>query len=1004
MSGNTALTASLRFLLTAAAYALVGMAALLLAIPTGHASPLFPSAGIALVCVLFYGPRLTAAVALGSFALNLWHSHQQGITGAAGYLLPACIALGAAAQAWVGAFLVRRYVAPPFTLDAPREIGRFLLLGGALACLVSGSVAVSALALFGAVPREQLAYTWWIWWSGDTLGVLIAAPIVLCLIGQPRSDWAARRLTVALPLAVATLLLSLAIIEVSRWDEQRVQVNFERDAVNLSNAVQLRMQAHLDALDAMYGVYAASEEAEITREEFRRAATPWLHKLPGLQAIGFHQRVARSDIPAFEMQVRKEGLADFHVFDRPEHPVPGDAEVMAMRYIEPLAGNASALGVNVFSIPASRAAIGLSQRSDQAIASAAFRLTQDTPDRAGKAGSEQAGVVVYRAVYKGSPRTPEERIAATRGTAFITLRMGDAMHAVAGDMPAYLGLCLLDADPAAPRRRLVGPEGCEQASASRATTLRHVTALAFAGRQWELRVTAPHNALASSQQGSAGLFSGIGLLATTLLGALLLVVTGRTQRIEVAVRERTTQLEEEIHERRIIDAALRESEQRFRSIFNTVPIGVVYTDLDWRVRQPNAAFCRLTGYSPEELSTMTLEQLTHPEDREADRDAYRQLIAGEMPTYRRNRRYLARNGRVLRVNVTIALLHDERGQPRRAVGVVEDISEHLRLLEAEQRREAAEASNRAKSEFLSRMSHELRTPLNAMLGFAQLMSLDDQRPLSERQAQWVAQIQHAGWHLLEMINDVLDLSRIESGTVSLQVESLDLAELVRASAVLIEAEAAKRGISLLLDLAPDARAVLGDATRVKQILTNLLSNAVKYNRDGGSIRLRARPDRSREGVEIEISDTGIGMNETQLASLFQPFNRLGRERSGPDGTGIGLVIARRLAELMGGSLRASSVENQGSSFTLTLPQAHAPDAVPSELDRLGLLTDDTTYHRRRVHYIEDNETNAEVMRGMLLQRPQVALEISSTGLDGLAAIKQHRPDLVLLDMHLPDID
>jgi CheY-like chemotaxis protein len=174
---------------------------------------------------------------------------------------------------------------------------------------------------------------------------------------------------------------------------------------------------------------------------------------------------------------------------------------------------------------------------------------------------------------------------------------------------------------------------------------------------------------------------------------------------------------------------------------------------------------------------------------------------------------------------------------------------------------------------------------------------------------------------------------------------------------------------------------------------------VKYNVDGGRIHLATRVQ--GDWVELMVTDTGLGMSSEQMASLFQPFNRLGRELTGTEGTGIGLVISQRLAELMGGELTAASHVGRGSSFMLRLPAAGNPGTVPSDLD--GLAADRNDYQQRHVHYVEDNETNVEVMRGILAQRPQVQLDVSVTGLDGLAAIRARRPDVVLLDMHLPDI-
>jgi CheY-like chemotaxis protein/two-component sensor histidine kinase len=260
-----------------------------------------------------------------------------------------------------------------------------------------------------------------------------------------------------------------------------------------------------------------------------------------------------------------------------------------------------------------------------------------------------------------------------------------------------------------------------------------------------------------------------------------------------------------------------------------------------------------------------------------------------------------------------------------------------------------------------------------------------------------------------MINDVLDLSRIESGTLNLQSDALDLHEAVAAALSLVEQDARRRGITITQELADSAARVTGDATRVKQILINLLSNAVKYNTEGGRIHVASRRGSAgggggghRDCVEITITDTGLGMTPQQLSQLFQPFNRLGRERSSLEGTGIGLVISQRLAELMGGSVRARSTAGEGSSFILTLPRASPAESTPAGLDEIAPETG--SYHQRIVHYVEDNETNVEVMRGILARRPQVQFDVSVTGLDGLAAIRARRPDLILLDMHLPDID
>ncbi len=979
-----------RVLATFVAYGLLSLAALSLAIPPGYASPLYPSAGVALAATLAWGPWQALSAAAAALAVNTYLSWS-GDTGASMWLPPA-ISVGVALQAWAAAVLVRRHLKAPFTLEKPQQILRFMMIGGPLACFISASVGTLALTQFSAIERDQWLVTWFTWWCGDSLGVLIAAPIVLSFIGQPREEWMPRRITVALPLAATTALLWLAISAVSRWEDERAEATFSRDASALANNVVLGLRRHLDALDAMHGVYLASQE--VSRSEFTAASEPWHAKLKGLQALGWHIRVDRREVPALESRMQAEGLPGFRVFDRPEGRslTVQDREVVAMQFVEPMPGNSQALGVNVLSIPAAREAIERARRTGGAVATSGFRLTQET--------GEQTGVVVYRAVYDGWPRTEDQRMATMRGLVFVTLRLGDTLDRLVGESPRGLSLCLYDLDA---DRALAGDPRCPTSASRRTRTQVHLEPFRFAERRWELRIHS--EARAGVDAGwNTWMFSVLGLLAVAMLGTLLLFITGRTLRIEAAVRDRTRRLEHEVHERRLTEEALRDSERRFRNIFNTVPIGVVYTDLEGQIMQANPGFSQLTGFGADELVLMSTSALTHPEDREADVELLQRLARGELPMYRRDKRYLTKDGQVRWVRVLVRPLRDGGGTPYRTVGVVEDITEHLRLQEAERGREAAEAANRAKSEFLSRMSHELRTPLNAMLGFAQLLALDPgSQAQGGRQRDWIEQIQKAGWHLLNMINDVLDLSRIELGAIKLEPVQVSVLAALGESVAMVTAEAARRNVHIEIQGIDDALQLLGDTTRVKQVLTNLLSNAVKYNRDGGVVRVHAHGRRvnGRAWVQVSVADQGLGMSADQLANLFQPFNRLGRERTGLAGTGIGLVISKRLAESMGGSLNVTSTEGVGSCFTLELPgvdtslpaSAAEPEPPPPRPAQYG---------PRSVHYIEDNEVNVELMRGVLAHRPQVTLTVSPTLAQGLQRLQARSPDLLLLDLHLPD--
>ena len=983
-------------LLTALAYGaasfLVG--ALALDGPAGYASPLYPSAGIALAAVLAYGRAALPGVALGAIAFNTglvlerWSGNTLVLMA-----VPLAVGLGAALQAAVGAALVRRHVTRPLVLDAPRDIVRFALLGALLACCISASCGTLALLLTGQLAAAAWLGNWLTWWIGDALGVLICAPLALTLVGRPRPDWASRRLTVGLPLLLALALLVGGILELQRLERQRLLATFERDADRLSAAIETRLSLPLHALQALHGV--ARVKPALDREALNKAAAWWLAGSPALQAAGYSERVPLDGVAAFEAQARAQGFEAYRVFDRDDGRARhADQEVLALRLIEPLAGNSTALGVNTWSIPVARVAIEATRDSGQPAATAGFKLTQ--------ASGDETGVVLYQALYRGEPADTAARRSALRGVVFVTLRAERALAGIALPDTAYLGWCLVDTAPGVERARLGGPPGCEQ-TAPQPSLLEARRRLELGGRELELRVSAAAPTVPGYQREASWLLSLVALGSASLLGALLLTVTGQSRRTERAVQHATRDLRHEIHERAAAESALRDSEQRLRNILDHAPIGVMFMDPAGQLIDCNAQLAQMIGQSATELRGRLVVDLVHPDDRERVRQMRRELRAGtESALLEPLRLRSAGHPEGLSVRAIASGLRNPQGELVRLVGVVQDITEHLRLQSSEQALQRAEAANRAKSEFLSRMSHELRTPLNAMIGFAQLLGLDREPALAAHQRDWTQQIQRAGWHLLEMINDTLDLARIESGAVRLSLAPLGLPALVAACRAMVATPAAARQVKFTETIDPDAVAVLGDATRLKQVITNLLSNAVKYNREGGSVTLTAHRVRNGSGadhIEIAVADTGLGMSPSQQAALFQPYNRLGREASGIEGTGIGLVISRRLTELMGGTLEASSAEGQGSIFTLRLPAAaQAEQPVARYTD-----TSPAPYQQRLVHYVEDNETNIEVMRGVLAQRSQIRLEISKLGLDGLAAVRASRPDLILLDMQLPDI-
>jgi CheY-like chemotaxis protein/nitrogen-specific signal transduction histidine kinase len=326
----------------------------------------------------------------------------------------------------------------------------------------------------------------------------------------------------------------------------------------------------------------------------------------------------------------------------------------------------------------------------------------------------------------------------------------------------------------------------------------------------------------------------------------------------------------------------------------------------------------------------------------------------------------------------------------------------LEQLIAERTTKLADAS-RAKSEFLSRMSHELRTPLNAILGFAQLLEMDS---LNTDQHESVEQILKAGRHLLDLINEVLDIARIEAGRLVVSIESVSVKEVIQEGLDLVAPLAVARDIQLKVEAAGISdRFIFVDRQRLKQVLLNLLSNAVKYNRPGGSVALSYAEVQGGR-LRINVSDTGPGIPPDRLGQLFTPFERLGAEQTGVEGTGLGLALSKRLVEAMRGTLGVQSTVGQGSTFWMEFPLSEST-ARQAELGSAGgpRPVEVATASRGTftVLYIEDNLSNLELIQRLLARRPEIKLLSAMQGRLGLELAREHRPDLILLDVHLPDV-
>jgi two-component system sensor histidine kinase/response regulator len=447
-------------------------------------------------------------------------------------------------------------------------------------------------------------------------------------------------------------------------------------------------------------------------------------------------------------------------------------------------------------------------------------------------------------------------------------------------------------------------------------------------------------------------------------------------------------------------AALEASDQKSRQLFDDAPIGMAVVAIDdEKFKQVNARFSEMVGYSAEELMARTPIELTHPDDLGETKRSVDAMLAGT-ERCSLEKRYLRKNGETLWTDRTACVIRDKDRTPRDFLIMVEDITERKQteaaLLDA---KKEADRANHAKSEFLSRMSHELRTPLNAILGFGQL--LERQKPTTQQRAR-VEHIMSAGRHLLNLINEVLDISRIEAGHLQLSVEPVSVTEVLEEALNLMRPLAADRSMELCVDGNIDNDLhLLADRQRLKQVLLNLLTNAVKYTAVGGRVTVSVQHSASGK-KRLIVTDTGAGIAKEKLARLFTPFDRLDVEQSGVEGTGLGLALCQRLMHAMGGDIGVHSVIDEGTAFWIDLPAVESPlKALPKSME---VASDDASRAEGgRILYIEDNLSNLTLVEQMLAEQPHIELLTAMQGSLGLDLARKHQPDLILLDLHLPDL-
>jgi signal transduction histidine kinase/integral membrane sensor domain MASE1 len=875
--------------ITALVYFVFGAMGLSLAIPPGYASPIFPAAGIAVALMLWSANRAWSGIWIGSFVLNLSVSWLNSDLNLPSTFVAFGIASGATLQALLASYLVTRQVGKSWqTMELESDIIRSLLLAGVFGCIVSASIGVSVLYFAGIITSTAYANSWWSWWVGDTLGVLIAMPLTLSILYRNHPSWRNRLKTVGIPMILVLFAVAGVVALASNWEQGFRKDEIKKHGEAFEKLIEQRYIAHKEAIAALARLIEVMPD--MTFEQFEYFTRITLKDHQDIFALSYNPYVHFDQRKALEAHMSKVGaISDFKIKERSQQSGFVDAAkrdiYVPVGFIAPLAGNQQAIGFDINSDATRHEAIKQALRSGDTAITAPIKLVQEQQDRI-------SVLVLSPAFFNRSKTDDKESVPNVSGFATGVIKVDELVSIATASVIVDDLIYQID--------DIAAPEGKQTLYRSKAATLPvnddyfwH-TKLQFADRTWELKVSPTVEYINKQSTPVAWVISIVGLFFTALLQVLMLVITGRTSLVEKKVREQTR----ELHLRR---DALQDSNAQLNTLFKLSPDGFVALSPDNIIQFVNPAFESITGISTESIlhqheSVLNLElekriQFTEP---------FKGISA-----------YFSADGEM-------QIAHELSLQsPRKVVlqiiGMHSDASNVSRILYLRDITSEAEVAN-LKSEFISHAAHELRTPMTSIYGYIELLL---NRSFDEKlRREMLEAMQHQAELIVKMINELLDLARIDAlGGKDFNFAAFNVSDLLRN--IVSDLKLQKASCNISLDLPASEVTISGDVTKIRQAIMNILTNAEKYSPEGRQIKVALLTTEIEIG--IEVSDQGIGMSDEQLKHVGERFWRADRSGSVP-GTGLGMSIVKEIVDFHGGRVEIKSESDVGTTVILWLPR------------------------------------------------------------------------------------
>ncbi len=953
---STARAPPLTFCLAVALiYVIAGRLGLLLAVPPGYATAIFPPAGIAMAAAIIGGPRVLPWIFAGSCMLNVWIGAAVRQSPGMFVALALLIAVASTAQAALGAWSLRRFVRHRMALDNPRDLGRFFIIAP-LTCLTSASISLAGMALLGTVGLSQLAANWFSWWIGDTLGVLMFLPLVMVLAGEPRRLWRSRMLPVALPMLLFFALFVAIFVRTCTWEHDQSLTEFRLLSQDVRDKLQFELAAQTNSLQQLSASWRGA--APITREDFATLVSPLLQRTPAIQAIEWVPRVAASDrvefeasqqrdIPGFAIREHGSGGVLIPAGDRPAY--------YPVLYMEPLHGNEAALGFDLASDPVRAGAIQMTLRNHAAAATTPIRLVQDPGD--------PTAILLALAVSTASE---------SRGVLVVVLRMDTVVTSLLGSAGQALGVQLVDQQTQQPLFDTL-PSGAAPAEQQ---------TIAFGGRSYRIR-TAPTPLYAArhhSWQSWAVLV--IGVLSTSLLGALLMLSTGERHRFARLLAART-------HER---DRIWHVSEDL---------LGV--SNFEGYFFSVNPAWTQTLGWSEQEIRSLHVNDLRHPDDLAVGTEGRRRLAEGA-GTVRMENRFRHKDGSYCWIDWTmtaqnglIYVIGRNVTADKEAARLHRETEDQLRQLQ----------KTEAIGQLTGGIAHDFNNLLTIIIGNLELLN----RTLTDAPARAVRAMQSAmggatrAATLTQRLLAYAQRQPLRPGTVHLNELVSGMGDMIsRTQGEIINCEFA---------LEKNLPLCFCDTNQLETALLNLVINARDAMPNGGCVRIetgnvhldpaaaKSRDISPGPYVALSVHDTGTGMSRETAARAFEPF--FTTKETGK-GTGLGLSMVYGFVKQSNGHVEIESEPGRGTTVRLFLPALTA-GASPRSKAVTGQSTGEVHGAGETILVAEDDAGVRGFVVATLREVGYRVLEAgdAATALSIIARATE-RIDLLLTDVVMPGMN